>query len=739
MLRRRAGAGGLARLLACQQLQQQRGRALRSAACRCSSSSSAARPLGAQRGDAADDAAPVVAGAGLEPPPTAGREVLVPSHISVRELARRLGKPHTAKRIAATVCLLHRRQKFWLNVEDAGAAVGTPGEMYVFDRLSRVILPHDVASRYATEFAGRSPVWQELEPLHVARVPVRLSGRLASAGAGVQVVVILGHADHGKTTLLDSLRRADGGAEIAGTEVGGITQRVGAWTAALAPKLQATFIDTPGQQLFGNMRRHGACAADVVLLVVAADEGILPQTAESAGLAQELGLPVVVALNKIDAATPEEIAATRKELAELCGGAVVVDTSAITGEGVDALREALAKSALDAADAAAGAAGLEDGAGEDGAEAAATTRKKKPRKKKRRRAARGGLRPGSMALERGGAPASVTALASVVEVVRSGTLGTLLISVMREGTLRIGDWYCCGLLIGKVRTLVDENGQPVTEAVRGTAVAVCGVRKSVIRADPSLVNAQAPLGDALMVLTQDEAEELLEHRQLTQLYHSAALPRGAALPFFADSKDLNPSYAVEPEPEAEDGDAEETDDDEEGGGEELQDLRALADDDDGDSDEVEDGFGAGGMPDDDTQWPWLAPEPELRSIVVKAVNANALDTILELIEAEDPMEYRSSASLAATEERAGDGEWAPVTVVACGVGAVSLSDVAAAAENRCDVWCFAPQDATGLSRSERGGVSGSVGKTAKSSNVRVRSFSLLPELAEALEQWRRVG
>ena len=108
--------------------------------------------------------------------------MLLPSHISVRELARRLGRDHTAKRIASVVCLLHRRQKYWLHVEDDGAALDTPGEMYVFDRLSRVILPHRVAGRYAARHAGRTPVWQELEPLHVPRAPI--SGGAAGATGG---------------------------------------------------------------------------------------------------------------------------------------------------------------------------------------------------------------------------------------------------------------------------------------------------------------------------------------------------------------------------------------------------------------------------------------------------------------------------------------------------------------------------------------------------------------------------
>ena len=676
--------------------------------CRCASSSAAA---------SGDDA-----------------PVLLPSHISARELARRLGRDHTAKRIASAVCLMHRRQKYWLHVEDEGGASDGPGELYVFDRLSRVVLPHHVAARYAREYAGRTPVWQELEPLHVPRAPIRDSDGAAS-GAAVQVVVILGHADHGKTTLLDQLRRADGVDAIAPLEAGGITQRVGAWTASLGGGVRATFIDTPGQQLFRNMRQHGASAADVVLLVVAADDGILPQTAESAALAQALGLPVVVALNKVDTVSTSQVAKTRAELAALFANddavAGVVETSALTGLGVDKLRVQLKEAT--ASQAAKAAEKEELGSGEDDRGDVEPTEPKKmvkQRKKKRKRRIQSGgsLRPGSDALARGVAPATPTAVASVVEVFRSGTLGTLLVSVVREGTVRVGDWYCCGLLVGRIRILVDESGRMIQAAHRGSAVAVGGVRKAVVKADPSLVNEQAPLGDALMILTMAEAEELLSHRQLAKEYFDAALPRGAALPLFADSKAAYASgYDIEDT--------------------KNEDISGVAA-----ADEVADhtggvrSFDAAQMPKDDTGWSWLVSDGDTRSIIVKVSNASALETILELLESED----RDFAAVPIAPHRPNDDEepegleiearhaLAEVTIVKCGVGSVTASDIMLAAENRCDVWCFAPDDAAGLSRDERGGVEEKLEKTAKSYNVRIRHYQLLPDLAEALAEWRTI-
>ena len=653
--------------------------------------------------------------------------VLLPSHISVRELARRLGRDHTAKRIASAVCLLHRRQKYWLHVEDEGAASDGPGELYVFDRLSRIVLPHHVAARYAREYAGRTPVWQELEPLHVPRAPIRDD---TGSAAAVQVVVILGHADHGKTTLLDRLRRADGVDAIAPLEAGGITQRVGAWTASLGGGVRATFIDTPGQQLFRNMRQHGASAADVVLLVVAADAGILPQTAESAALAQTLGLPVVVALNKVDAASASQMTKTRAELAVMFANddavAGVVETSALTGLGVDTLRVQLKKAMASQAAKAAENAEAELSSGEDAradVEPAEPKKAVKQRKKPRKRRSKS---VGS--LTRGVAPATPTAVASVVEVFRSGTLGTLLVSVVREGTVRVGDWYCCGLLVGRIRVLVDESGRMIQAAHRGSAVAVGGVRKAVVKADSSLVNEQAPLGDALMILTMEEAEELLCHRQLAKEYFDAALPRGAALPVFADSK---AAYASDSYVEKK----------------KIGNISGVATAEEGvDYTGGVGSFDAAQMPKDDTGWSWLASDGGEHSIVVKASNASALETILELLESEAP----AIAGVPLVLHRPNDDEdaqrlnmevkhaLAEVTIVKCGVGRVTASDIMLAAENRCDVWCFAPDDASGLSRDERGGFEEKFDKIAKSYSVRIRHYRLLPDLAEALAEWRMI-
>ena len=156
------------------------------------------------------------------------------------------------------------------------------------------------------------------------------------------IVVVMGHIDHGKTTLLDYIRKT----EVAAGESGGITQHIGAYQASHNGK-QITFIDTPGHEAFSKMRSRGARVADVAVLVVAADDGVKPQTKESILAIKEAKIPFVVAINKIDkeSANPEK---TKNELAsseiflEGSGGTVpFAEISAKTGKGVPQLLETI--------------------------------------------------------------------------------------------------------------------------------------------------------------------------------------------------------------------------------------------------------------------------------------------------------------------------------------------------------------------------------------------------------------
>ena len=156
------------------------------------------------------------------------------------------------------------------------------------------------------------------------------------------VVTIMGHVDHGKTSLLDYIRKS----KVASAEAGGITQHIGAYQVAEKGNI-ITFIDTPGHAAFSKMRLRGANATDIVVLVVAADDGVMPQTIESIKHAKDAEVPIIVAINKIDKEGVEidkvkQVLSTHDVIAEAWGGDVLmVGVSAHTGEGIDELLESI--------------------------------------------------------------------------------------------------------------------------------------------------------------------------------------------------------------------------------------------------------------------------------------------------------------------------------------------------------------------------------------------------------------
>ncbi len=239
------------------------------------------------------------------------------------------------------------------------------------------------------------------------------------------VVTVMGHVDHGKTSLLDYIRRA----KVAAGEAGGITQHIGAYHVE-TPKGSVTFLDTPGHAAFTAMRARGAKATDVVVLVVAADDGVMPQTIEAIQHARAASVPIVVAVNKID--KPEaDLDRVRQELAkhevipeDWGGETIFVPVSARTGQGIDQLLESilLVAEVLEL------------------------------------RAPREGL-------------ASGLVIESSVEKGR-GAVATVLV---KKGTLKTGDPIIAGSEFGRVRAMFDENGKAVTEATPSMPVQVLGL------------------------------------------------------------------------------------------------------------------------------------------------------------------------------------------------------------------------------------------------------------------------
>lgn len=266
------------------------------------------------------------------------------------------------------------------------------------------------------------------------------------------VVTVMGHVDHGKTSLLDYIRRA----KVVQGEAGGITQHIGAYHVE-TPRGVITFLDTPGHEAFTAMRARGAKATDIVILVVAADDGVMPQTIEAIAHAKAAGVPIVVAVNKIDkdTANPERI---RQELTQHevipddWGGTVqFIDVSAKKGTNIDALLEAVL---------------LE-------AEVLELT-----------------------------APVDAPAKGIIVEARLDKGRGAVATLLVQSGTLKKGDMLLAGTAFGKIRAMVDENGKSITEAGPSIPVEILGLS--------DVPNAGE---DAMVLADEKKAREIALFRQ----------------------------------------------------------------------------------------------------------------------------------------------------------------------------------------------------------------------------------
>src|SRR5882757_1742396 len=247
----------------------------------------------------------------------------------------------------------------------------------------------------------------------------------ATAEPRPPVVTVMGHVDHGKTSLLDYIRRT----KVASGEAGGITQHIGAYHVE-TPKGGVTFLDTPGHAAFTAMRARGAKATDVVVLVVAADDGVMPQTIEAIQHARAAGVPIVVAVNKID--KPEaDLDRVRQELSkqdvipeDWGGQTIFIPVSARTGQGIDQLLEAILLQA----------------------------------EVLELRAPRDGLASGV-----------------VIEASMEKGRGAVATVLVKKGTLHMGDPIIAGSEFGRVRAMFDETGKPVEEATPSMPVVVLGL------------------------------------------------------------------------------------------------------------------------------------------------------------------------------------------------------------------------------------------------------------------------
>ena len=324
-------------------------------------------------------------------------KVSIPDEISVGELASRM------KKTAAEVIKRLIKLGVFASVSDV---IDYDTAALVAMDMNCLVEKEVVVSVEEKLIDDRADTAEELEP----RAPV---------------VVVMGHVDHGKTSLLDYIRHAN----VASGEAGGITQHIGAYTVEIGGS-PITFLDTPGHEAFTSMRARGAMVTDIAILVVAADDGIMPQTVESINHAKAAGIPVVVAINKMDVpgANPDRIKQQLTEYdivpEEWGGDTIVCPISAKTGMGIDALLENLVVLA-----------------------------EVQELKANPNRAAKG----------------------TVIEARLDKGRGPIMTVLVQNGTLRSGDIIIAGTAVGRVRTMTNDKGRRVSEAGPSVPVEITGM------------------------------------------------------------------------------------------------------------------------------------------------------------------------------------------------------------------------------------------------------------------------
>jgi translation initiation factor IF-2 len=373
------------------------------------------------------------------------REVVLPETITVSELANRM-----AIRGADVIKQLMK--------------------MGVMATINQAIDP-DTAELIVSEFGHQARRVSE------ADVEIGLEGsedRPEDLRPRPPVVTVMGHVDHGKTSLLDALRNSD----VAAGEAGGITQHIGAYQVDLGTGRPVTFIDTPGHAAFTEMRARGAQVTDIVVLVVAADDGVMPQTVEAIHHAKAAKVPIVVAINKIDLpdANPDRV---KQELLshelvpeEFGGDVLCVEVSAIKRQNLDRLIETIQLQAE--------------------------------------------------VLELTANP-SRDAQGAVIEARLDRGRGVVATVLIQRGTLHMGEIVICGSHWGRVRALIDDRGQNVTEAGPSMPVEITGL------------DGVPEAGDHLVVVDSEKrAREITEYRQRKRRAHvSATTPRGSVEELFS--------------------------------------------------------------------------------------------------------------------------------------------------------------------------------------------------------------
>jgi translation initiation factor IF-2 len=368
--------------------------------------------------------------------PTAGRQMATPSREAAKPAApqAKFVAPATGEIIVIKPPIVVRELATQLK-QKPFKIIADLMELGVFANVNQAI-DEKIAQQLCAKYGFRFEVEKRERGGGVVHAPVKkveldVEDKLEQLKPRAPVVTIMGHVDHGKTTLLDVIRKSD----VAAGEAGGITQHIGAYTISVPhperknEMAQITFLDTPGHAAFSSMRARGANVTDIVVLVVAANDGVMPQTLEALSHAKAAKVPILVAVNKCDHpnANPMRV---RQQLQDKGlvpddwgGDTIFVDVSALTKQGVDKLLEMILL------------------------QAELLELKANPDRRAKGNVIESGVEPG-------------------------GPTATVLV---RKGTLRVSDIILCGEFYGRVRALISEEGQRLKEAGPSVAVRVLGL------------------------------------------------------------------------------------------------------------------------------------------------------------------------------------------------------------------------------------------------------------------------
>lgn len=372
------------------------------------------------------------------------KKIELPAGITVRDLAQRIeASPIQIIKILMSVGVMANINQ-QIDYDTAAVVATEMGFEANMEAVEEEVIPE----------TGEVPLWRQLIAKEDAKHLVERA----------PVVTILGHVDHGKTTLLDALRHAN----VAGGEAGGITQHIGAYQVEIKGR-QITFLDTPGHAAFTAMRARGAQGADVVVLVVAANDGVMPQTREAIAHATAARVPIIVALNKMDRedANPEYV---KNQLAEIGlvpdeweGSTIMVPVSAKQKKGLEDLLEAI----LLVADS------LEIRANPNG-----------------------------------------KVIGTVIEAQIDRSRGTIATLLVQNGTLQMGDVVVAGKAVGRIKAMFDFHGKRVSKAKPSTPVQIMGL-SDVPEA-----------GDIFQVYDNEkEAKAVVEERRLKEQEEVSRVPK----------------------------------------------------------------------------------------------------------------------------------------------------------------------------------------------------------------------